>query len=81
MPTATVTSKGQITVPKAVRDDLGLAPGSQVVFARDPDGGYRIERQARSVVRLAGALRYDGPAKTLDEMDQGIAQAVGEGYR
>ena len=81
MSVATVTSKGQITVPKTVRDDLGLAPGSQVVFARDSDGGYRIERQARPVARLAGALRYEGPAKTLDEMDQGVAQAAAEGYR
>ncbi|MCL2453697.1 MAG: AbrB/MazE/SpoVT family DNA-binding domain-containing protein [Micrococcales bacterium] len=81
MPIATVTSKGQITVPKAVREDLGLAPGSQVVFAREPDGGYRIERQARPVARLAGVLRHDGPAKTLDEMEQGIAEAVTEGYR
>jgi len=81
MPTATVTSKGQITVPKAVRDDLGLAPGSRVVFARDGDGGYRIARQARPVARLAGSLRYDGAPKSLEEMDQGVTDAVGEAYR
>jgi len=73
-----MTSKGQVTVPKAVRDDLGLAPGVQVVFARESDGSYRIHRQLRPVALLAGALRYDGPAKTLDEMDDGIAQAAAE---
>lgn len=36
--TTTVTSKGQVTIPKAVRDLLGIAPGSAVDFVRAPDG-------------------------------------------
>ena len=34
----TVTSKGQVTIPKRVRDLLGIVPGSQVDFERGPDG-------------------------------------------
>ena len=34
----TVTSKGQVTIPKAVRDRLGIAPGSRVDFELAPDG-------------------------------------------
>jgi AbrB family looped-hinge helix DNA binding protein len=35
---ATVTSKGQITIPKAVREQLGIGPGSVVEFERAEDG-------------------------------------------
>lgn len=35
---ATVTSKGQVTIPKPVRDLLGIKPGSMVDFERAPDG-------------------------------------------
>jgi antitoxin PrlF len=34
----TVTSKGQVTIPKRVRDLLGIGPGSKIDFARAPDG-------------------------------------------
>ncbi|MGI2031200.1 AbrB/MazE/SpoVT family DNA-binding domain-containing protein [Rhizobium panacihumi] len=34
----TVTAKGQVTIPKAVRDLLGITPGSKVDFHRDEDG-------------------------------------------
>ena len=40
----TVTSKGQVTIPKPVRDYLGIAPGSQVEFRRSADGGIVIEK-------------------------------------
>jgi AbrB family looped-hinge helix DNA binding protein len=70
-----MTSKGQLTVPKAVREALGLSRGSRVEFIEDPEGGYRIERVHLPVARLAGILRYDGPAKTLKEMDSVIAEA------
>ena len=39
----TVTSKGQVTIPKPVRDHLGIAPGSQVEFRRVADGSIVIE--------------------------------------
>ncbi len=35
---ATVTSKGQITIPKRVRELMGIEPGSRVDFERSPDG-------------------------------------------
>lgn len=36
--TTTVTAKGQVTIPKAVRELLGISPGSSVDFVRAPDG-------------------------------------------
>ncbi|MDM9626973.1 AbrB/MazE/SpoVT family DNA-binding domain-containing protein [Rhizobium sp. S152] len=40
----TVTSKGQVTIPKAVRDLLGITPGSQVDFRRAEDGSIVLAR-------------------------------------
>ncbi len=44
MTDARITSKGQITIPKDVRDDLGLRTGDHVSFEKD-DGGYRLAKQ------------------------------------
>lgn len=33
-----ITSKGQVTIPKALRDELGLLPGTEVEFVRDEEG-------------------------------------------
>ena len=42
--TSTVTSKGQVTIPKAVRDLLGIAPGSKVAFHRAADGSVVLTK-------------------------------------
>lgn len=41
---STVTSKGQVTIPKAVRDMLGIKPGSKVEFRRASNGGVLLLR-------------------------------------
>ena len=77
MPIATMTSKGQITLPKEMRDDLKLAAGSKVMFVRLPNGQYAITPRTGTVEDFLGMF-YDPerPALTLDEMDEAIAQAV-----
>ncbi|MFB9984742.1 AbrB/MazE/SpoVT family DNA-binding domain-containing protein [Mesorhizobium kowhaii] len=42
--TTTVTAKGQVTIPKSVRDLLGIVPGSQVDFVRAADGSVVLAR-------------------------------------
>ncbi len=42
--TTTVTAKGQVTIPKAVRDLLGIKPGSKVDFQRAADGSIILTR-------------------------------------
>jgi antitoxin PrlF len=67
---STVTSKGQITVPKSVRDALGLVPGSQVDFILGPDGVFIRKRiPAQTIDRWYGSLRghLPGGADTTDE--------------
>lgn len=42
--TTTVTAKGQVTIPKPVRDLMGIVPGSKVEFRRAPDGSVVLTR-------------------------------------
>ena len=54
-----LTSKGQVTIPKKVRDFLGIKPGSAIEFERTPDGRVAIVtagRKARKPSRFS-ALR------------------------
>lgn len=48
-----ITSKGQVTVPKPVRDYLGLKPGSTVVFERRPDGEVVLRAAKANAKRRA----------------------------
>ena len=41
-----VTAKGQVTIPKAVREDLGIRPGDEVDFVKIESGNYRIRKVA-----------------------------------
>lgn len=78
MSTGTMTTKGQITIPKDVRDELGLEPGSRVSFLKNEDGFFELHRERRPVSDLAGSLRFTGPARTLEEMDAAITAAAAE---
>jgi len=76
MPTATLTSKGQITMPIAVRTALGLHAGAKVDFV-ETDGGFKIVPLQTTRASLKG--RFAGrvvKAVTLAEMDAGIAQTA-----
>jgi AbrB family looped-hinge helix DNA binding protein len=66
----TVTSKGQVTIPKPVRDHLGIKPGSQVNFRLADDGSVIIERAdgTRQPTRFAKARGSAGPGMTTDEL-------------
>ncbi|NLG23589.1 MAG: AbrB/MazE/SpoVT family DNA-binding domain-containing protein [Actinomycetales bacterium] len=72
-----MTSKGQITVPKDVRDDLELVEGSRVLFVKVGEGHYRLVGRTGALSDLAGVLRRPGQeALTVEEMQDGIAEAA-----
>jgi len=80
MPIATVTSKGQITVPKEIRDQLGLRSGSRVDFKIERSGKVVFRPLNRDFRSLRGFLRspWKRPV-TIREMDEAIASgAAGE---
>jgi antitoxin PrlF len=66
----TVTSKGQVTIPKPVRDHLGIGPGSRVDFRRTAEGDILIEKAdgPRQPSRFAKVRGSAGPGMTTDEL-------------
>ena len=57
---STLTSKGQTTVPKAIRESLRLKPGDRITFTPMPDGTVLMRVKNKSVLSLAGSLRRRG---------------------
>ncbi len=75
---STITVKGQATLPKPIRDHLGLKPGDQVKFFIDSNGTVVILPMLPAS-SLRGMLKRPGRKPvTIKEMDEGIAAAVGE---
>ena len=82
---ATVTSKGQITVPSEVRRALGLSAGDKLRFVRAADGKISLEaRKRRSIIDLARARPIKFTEK-IDDIDafaeEGIALAMADKER
>ncbi|MGE3297937.1 MAG: AbrB/MazE/SpoVT family DNA-binding domain-containing protein [Porticoccaceae bacterium] len=73
---ATLTSKGQVTIPKAVRDALHLRTGDRLDFILEADGTVRVLPITGSVRRLKGILPKPARALTLEEMDDAIAKGA-----
>ena len=69
-----ITSKGQTTLPKAVREALSVRPGDRVRYVIQ-DREVRI-LPVRPVRRLFGILRHDGPPATLEDMERAIAEGA-----
>ena len=57
---STLTSKGQTTVPKVIRESLRLKPGDRITFTPMPDGTVLMRVKNKSVMNLAGSLRRRG---------------------
>ncbi len=76
MAVAKLTSKGQITLPSAVRKKLGLAPGDQVDFVESGEGFTLIPVSKHpSVLRGRFAGRVPRPV-SIDEMNEAIADGA-----
>ena len=60
MPTATLTSKGQLVIPKPIRDHLGLHPGDSLDFLVQDSGDVLIRPAVEDVRGLKGALHKRG---------------------
>jgi AbrB family looped-hinge helix DNA binding protein len=70
-----ITSKGQVTIPKAVREKLGLLPHTEVDFVLDGDSvrivkatSARAETRGQQAVRLLREARGKGVGMTTDEI-------------
>jgi antitoxin PrlF len=78
MQTSVITSKGQVTIPKKVRDALRLKRGVRVRFEIEEDGTAHLIPEAESVLTLFGVFRPTVRGVTVEEMNETIAQAAAE---
>ena len=60
---STLTSKGQTTVPQAIRQQIGAEPGTRLAWHLMPDGGLIVRAKNKSVLTLAGSLKPGRPGK------------------
>lgn len=82
MATATITSKGQLTLPKEVRDRLGVHPGDKIDFVFSTDGQLVVKPRTIHVEQLFGLLHRKGEkALTLEQIEAGIAEGATKGER
>ncbi|WP_338924528.1 AbrB/MazE/SpoVT family DNA-binding domain-containing protein (plasmid) [Pseudomonas silesiensis] len=73
MATATLTSKGQITIPAQVRIALGLETGDRIEFVEMENGQFAIMAANHSVHSLKGLIGKPATVVSLDEMNAAIA--------
>jgi AbrB family looped-hinge helix DNA binding protein len=70
MSETTLTSKGQVTVPREIRDRLGLTSGDKLAFTLLSDGTVVMRAKRRRLLDLAGSLtRPDQPKVTVEQMN------------
>jgi len=72
MPTATITSKGQITIPVKVRKALGLKPGVRIDYYEIEDGEYAFRPRTGSIMDLEGCIPKLDYVPTIEQMDQAV---------
>lgn len=74
MTTATVTSKGQITIPANVRQALRIEAGDRVEFVQIEPGRYELVPATQSVKALKGMFGKPSKTVTIEQMNQAIAK-------
>ncbi len=81
-----LSAKGQVVIPKDVRDRLKLAPGDELDVVERADGVLLRKRRAKSgesfeaiTERIRKIVNYQGPPVSLEEMDQAIADMWASG--
>ena len=80
MPTATVTSKRQITIPAEVCKELRIAPGTKIDFVKNAAGETVIRPKTGDIRRLRGIVKYNGPPVSVEDMKKAIGDAIAEDY-
>jgi len=77
MATAIITSKGQITIPKSVRERLGVDAGDRVEFVEAGNGVFTVIAATRDVKELKGIVPKPGKPVSVDDMNRAITRMGG----
>ena len=79
METTRISNQGQITIPKILRDQYHWEDGQELIIINLGDGILLKPKKVFPETKLAdvaGCLKYKAKAKTIQEMDQAIAQGI-----
>ena len=80
MPTSTITSKGQITIPKKVRERLHLREGDRLEFCVEEDGSLKLYPITKTVEEVFGAFSLKGrKARSASEIRRDLRKAFETG--
>jgi AbrB family looped-hinge helix DNA binding protein len=74
MSSATLTSKGQVTIPVAIRTALGIAAGSRIEFIEIDPGKFAIIAATSPVQALKGMLKKPAAPVSIEDMNRAIAE-------
>jgi AbrB family looped-hinge helix DNA binding protein len=76
---ATITSKGQVTIPKDIRDRLNIGPGDQIDFIIGAEGDIHISPRTCDFRSLKGFFYKKGrKSASLEDMERAIRKGAGE---
>lgn len=80
MASAALTSKGQITIPIEVREELGLKAGDRIEFVKGEEGKFFIQPKKGSIINLRGIFKWAGKPVTIEEMNEAIGAHILEDW-
>ena len=76
MPRITVTTKGRITIPKEMRERLGLVAGDRLDFVELEKGLYKVVAVTRDVKHLKGLIPRPFRAASVDDMNLAVRRSA-----
>jgi AbrB family looped-hinge helix DNA binding protein len=76
MPSATITSKGQLTLPKEIRDRLGVHKGDRVEFREDRTGRVWVEPATQDLMALRGLFGPVDRARSQGELEEAVRRGA-----
>lgn len=74
---ATITSKGQVTIPMAVRTDLKIGAGDRIEFVKLPDGNYEILAATQDIRVLKGLVKTSAKV-SISDMNRAVRDRAGD---
>lgn len=84
MKTIRLSSKGQVIIPKSIRDTHQWSIGQEFLVENTPDGVLLKPKTAfpqTTVREVAGCLKYSGPPKSIEEMNDATGKGIRETWR
>lgn len=81
MATATITSKGQVTIPASVRAALGVDTGDRIEFIENESGRFEVVAATLPVTALKGLIAKPAKPVSIDKMNAAIRERAGRSFK